>query len=187
MPLDSLIKMKARNLLPLIIFSLLTQFVFGQNWVIEQTRIKDGKTNRIKAGDKVLISFKQLNSEAISRPNSVFINSTDIGYTRTVLKARITSINENTIEIKDLSVKGKRAILFDKIDGIRRLSTGKQILRATSQVVGFVGYGLGFAYIHENFWTAMSFWVGGSSLLALGSTDFHTKYETGWRYKIVRE
>lgn len=171
-----------------ILFALLgifNNYILAQDWVIEQTSISDNKTKQIKVGDKVLISFKQLNSESINRPSSVFIHSTDTGYTRIVLKARITGINENTIEIKDLSVRDNRTILFDKINGIRKLSTGKQVLRATSQIVGMTTFGLGFAYIHENFWSAISYWVGGSSLIALGSTDFHTKYETKWRLKIV--
>jgi hypothetical protein len=73
-------------------------FVFGygslnaQNYVIEQVRISDGKTNKINVGDKVLISFNQLSSEAINRPNEVFINSKDTGKTRIILKARITNI-----------------------------------------------------------------------------------------------
>ncbi len=171
----------------ILLFLFYTNLVVAQKWVIEQSSISDNKTNRIKVGDKVLISFKQLNSESISRPSAVFVNSTDTGYTRTVLKARITGINENTIEIKDLSVRDNRTILFDKIDGIRRLSTGKQILRATSQIVGMTTFGLGFAYIHENFWSSMIYWSGGSTFLALGSTDFHTKYETRWRHKIVQE
>lgn len=171
----------------ILLFLFYTNLVVAQKWVIEQSRISDNKTHRIKVGDKVLISFKQLNSESISRPSAVFINSTDTGYTRTVLKARITGINENTIEIKDLSVRDNRTILFDKIDGIRRLSTGKQILRATSQIVGYTIFGMGFAYIHENLWTALCFWAGGSTFLLYGSEDFHTKYETRWRHKIVQE
>ena len=173
-----------------ILFALLGIFnnnLSAQDWIIEQTRISDNKKHRIKVGDKVLISFKQLNSEANSRPSSVFIHSLDTGYTRIVLKARITKINENTLEIKDLSVRDNRTILFDKIDGIRRLSTGKQILRATSQIVGMTTFGMGFAYIHENLWTALSLWTGGSTFIALGSEDFHTKYESRWRHKIVQE
>lgn len=163
------------------------QWLLAQQWVIEQKRPSDGKTHRIKVGDKVLISFKQLNSEANNRPNTVFINSTDIGYTRTVLKARITKINENTLEIKDLSVRDNRTILFDKIDGIRKLTTGKQILRTASQLVGMMSFGLGFAYIGENLWTALSLWAGGSTFLTLGSEDFHTKYEANWRIKVIPE
>jgi hypothetical protein len=159
----------------------------AQQWAIEQTRIKDGKSHRIKVGDKVLISFKQLNSESISRPSTVFLHSTDTGYTRTVLKARITGINETTLEIKDLTVRDNRTILFDKIDGIRRLTTGKQILRTTSQLIGMTAFGLGFAYINENLWTALCFWAGGSTFLTLGFEDFHTKYETNWRLKVVPE
>lgn len=159
--------------------------LLAQEWVIEQTNSKNGKSTRIKEGDKVLISFKQLNNEYESRPSTVFIQPLDTGYTRVVFKARITKINENTIELKDLTVKANRTILFDKIDGIRKLTTGKQLLRATSQIVGFVAYGLGFAYIHENFWSAISLWAGGSTLIALASTDFHTKFETQWKNKIV--
>ncbi|WP_439505018.1 hypothetical protein [Sediminibacterium sp.] len=169
----------------LLLFLFYTNLVVAQKWVIEQSSISDNKTHRIKVGDKVLISFKQLNSESISRPSAVFVNSTDTGYTRTVLKARITGINENTLEIKDLSVRDNRTILIDKIDGIRRLSMGKQILRATSQIVGYTTFGMGFAYVHENLWTALCFWAGGSTFLALSSEDFHTKYETKWRYKVV--
>ncbi|MFY8024518.1 MAG: hypothetical protein ACOVNO_04165 [Sediminibacterium sp.] len=171
-----------------ILFALLGIFnnnILAQDWVIEQTRISDNKTHRIKVGDKVLISFKQLNSEANSRPSSVFIHSLDTGYTRIVLKARITKINENTLEIKDLSVRDNRTILFDKIDGIRRLTTGKQILRTTSQLVGTVSFGLGFAYVQESFWKSMTYWFGGSSFLTLGANDFHTRYETKWQSKIV--
>mgnify|MGYP007093985030 CR=1 FL=1 len=172
----------------ILLFALLGIFnnnILAQDWVIEQTRISDNKKHRIKVGDKVLISFKQLNSESISRPSTVFLHSTDTGYTRTVLKARITGINENTLEIKDLSVRDNRTILFDKIDGIRKLTTGKQLLRTTSQLVGMVSYGLGIAYIHESLWSAMTFWAGGSTFLLYGSEDFHTKYETKWRLKIV--
>ena len=171
-----------------ILFALLgvfNNYILAQDWVIEQTRISDNKKNQIKVGDKVLISFKQMNSEANSRPSSVFIHSSDTGYTRIVLKARITKINENTLEIKDLSVRDNRTILFDKIDGIRRLTTGKQILRTTSQLVGMMSFGLGFAYVGENLWTALSLWAGGSTFLTLGSEDFHTKYETKWQSKIV--
>lgn len=179
--------MSIKSFLFILFIGGFTNFLVAQQWAIEQTSIKDGKTNRISVGDKVLISFKQLNSESISRPNTVFINSTDTGYTRTVLKARITGINENTIEIKDLSVRDNRTILFDKIEGIRKLTAGKQLLRATSQILGYTIFGMGFAYINENLWTALCFWAGGSTFLLYGSEDFHTKYETKWRLKIVPE
>lgn len=163
------------------------QWLLAQQWVIEQKRASDGKTHRIKVGDKVFISFKQLKSDAINRPNNVFINANDTGFTRTVLKARITGISENTLQIKDLSARGNRTILFDKIDGIRRLTTGKQLLRTVTQVLGLTLYGLGFAYINDNIWKATIVWVGGLSILSLAPEDFNTKYERDWQIRIVRE
>lgn len=160
---------------------------FAQNYVIEQKRISDGKTNKIKIGDKVLISFNQLSSEAINRPSDVFINSKDTGYSRTILKARITNITQNSIQFKDRSIPGKREIRLDKIIGIRKLTLGKQILRTSSQTIGILSLGAAIAYLPTNLWVSIGLWVGGFSFITIASDDFSTKYERDWTFKVIQE
>jgi hypothetical protein len=134
-----------------------------------------------------LISFNQLTSEAINRPNDVFINSKDTGKTRTILKARITNITPTSIQFKDRSVYGTREIKLDKIIGIRKLTLGKQILRTRSQGIGWVSIGLAIAYLPTNLWASITYWVGGFSFLAISSDDFSTKYERDWTFKVIQE
>ncbi len=158
---------------------------FSQNYVIEQIRISDGKTNKINIGDKVLLSFNQLSSESINRPNDVFINSKDTGKTRTVLKARITNITQNSIQFKDRSVHGTREIRLDKITGIRKLTLGKQILRTSSQTIGALSLGAAIAYLPTNLWASITYWVGGFTFIGIASNDFSTKYERDWTFKVI--
>ncbi len=155
--------------------------------MVEQYRVADGKTNHIKVGDKVLISFNQLTSESINRPADVFVNSKDTGSTRTILKARITNITENSIQFKDRSVHGTREIKFDKIIGIRKLTLGKQILRTSSEGIGILSLGAAIAYLPTNLWTSIGLWVGGFSFITLASDDFHQKYDNNWKIRIVRK
>jgi hypothetical protein len=159
----------------------------AQNYVIEQVRISDGKTNKINVGDKVLISFNQLSSEAINRPNEVFINSKDTGKTRTILKARITNITQNSIQFKDRSTPGNREIRLDKILGIRKLTLGKQILRTSSEVIGWISLGAAIAYLPTNLWSFITYWVGGFSFIAIASDNFSTKYDRDWAIKVIQE
>ncbi len=162
-------------------------FLHAQNHIIEQVRISDGKTNKIKIGDKVLLSFNQLTSEAINRPNDVFINSKDTGKTRIILKARITNITQNSIQFKDRSVHGTREIRFDKITGIRKLTLGKQILRTSGQVIGWASIGVAIAYLPTDLWGSIIFLSGASSLIPIASNDFSTKYERDWTFKVIQE
>jgi hypothetical protein len=169
------------------LFVLSYGFLNAQNYAIEQVRISDGKTNHIKVGDKVLISFNQLASESINRPVDVFVNSKDTGKTRTILKARITNITQNSIQFKDRSLHGNREIQFDKITGIRKLTLGKQILRTSSEGIGILSLGLAIAYLPTNLWASITYWVGGFSFIALASDDFHQKYDNNWEIRIVPE
>jgi len=176
-----------KHFILVVLLSFLNNFLMAQEWVIVQKKISDDQTIRIKKGDKVFISFKQLTSDHISRPNSIFLNSTDTSKTRVVLKARITEINENSIQFKDRTAGGNRTIQFDKIDGIRKLTKGKQILRTASMGIGALCYGFGIAAVNENIWNALLYWTGGSSYFALATDDFHSKYEKAREIKIVRE
>ncbi len=155
--------------------------------MVEQYRVADGKTNHIKVGDKVLISFNQLTSESNNRPADVFVNSIDTGYTRTILKARITNITENSIQFKDRSVHGNREIKFDKIIGIRKLTVGKQVLRAGSLSMGILSIGLAIAYLPTDLWGTILLLSGSSSFFLMASDDFHQKYDNNWKIRIVRE
>jgi hypothetical protein len=179
--------MLKKNLTIFTLFVLSYGFLNAQNYAIEQVRISDGKKNKINIGDKVLISFNQLSSESINRPNDVFINSKDTGKTRTVLKAKITNITQNSIQFKDRSVHGTREIRLDKIIGIRKLTIGKQILRVSSEGIGILSLGLAIAYLPTNLWASIGLWVGGFSFIALASDDFHQKYDNNWTIRIVPE
>lgn len=162
-------------------------FLHAQNLVIEQYSVVDGKTHRIKVGDKILLSFEQLSSESINRPNDVFINSKDTGKTRTILKARITNITQNSIQFKDRSVHGTREIRLDKITGIRKLTLGKQMLRTSSQAIGALSLGAAIVYLPTNLWASITLWVGGFSFIAIASDDFSKKYEKDWTFKVIQE
>lgn len=174
----------------LFLFTFVVLFFFNgaaQNFTIEQYRVADGKTNHIKVGDKVLISFNQLTSESNNRPTDVFVNSKDTGFTRTILKARITNITENSIQFKDRSVHGNREIKLDKITGIRKLTLGKQILRTSSNAIAWTSIGLAIAYLPKDLWGSIIFLSGATSFFLMSSNDFHEKYDKKWRIRIVRE
>ncbi len=161
---------------------------FSQNYILEQYRLRDGKINRIKVGDKVILCFNQQTNDFMNRPEEVFISKPDTGVSQIFVKAKIIGITNNSIQFKDRSMGGLREIKLDKITGMHKLTLGKQILRTISLGLSMVSFGLAIqATQNSNIFTFMGYLAGGFIYAEYAEDKFADKYVEKRKIRVVLE
>ncbi len=169
-------------------FLLLILNGFSQPYILEQYRLSDGKTKRIKVGDKILLSFNQKTVDFINRPEGIFVSKPDTGVSQVFVKASITGITGTTIQFKDRSVGGNREIKLEGVTGIRKLTFGKQVLRTVSYGLSVVSFGLAInATQNSDIFTFMGYLAGGFIYAEYTEDKFADKYVEKWKIRVVSE
>ena len=173
---------------------------FTQQNVLQLTNIKNGKQIIISQGDKVLMAIniarhavrrKPLSVYGLSKneiPDSVFVFS----------KGKIKSITDSSIfifEKNSLFSTSLREVKLDKINTLRKLSLGKQVVRTVTIVGGGLALGVAVFYSYvatdgnDEFLTGMFIAAGiGTVATRFGKTKipkrYLNKYKISWGRQI---
>jgi hypothetical protein len=174
-----------------LLFSTFLLFVlsgFSQNYILEQYRLSDGKTKRIKVGDKIILSFDQKTADYTNRPEAVFASKPDTGISQVFVKASITGITSSTIQFKDRSIGGNREIKLEQVTGIRKLTFGKQVLRTVSLGLSMLSVGLAIrATQNSDIFTVIAYAATAGIGLEYAENRFSDTYVKKWKIRVVQE
>ncbi len=163
-------------------------FCFAQQYQLKLTNPKNGNITFIRQHDKVLMAVKVAKYQVQKKTADAYKLSipevADSLYVFT--KGRIVRVNDSTIIMKERNSffsATNREIRIQKINGIRKLTTGNQIFRTATTVGGSLAIGIMIFYSYaavgggEGFVSGMFKAAGtGAVLTRFGRTKISKKY-----------
>lgn len=158
--------------------------------ILVLTDSKTGKTVEIRAGDKVMLAFRTPQREVDNQPADVFVlQPKDFQDSTFVhLKTRIRTITDSTIVLKN-----GREMRLAKLAGIRKLSVGKQVLRTTANVLGYMSLLTGSVLLAESIlegtrpiplWSSITMAVGGATMMEFAKNEVPVRHLNRWRVAV---
>jgi hypothetical protein len=156
------------------------------------THVQTGQTRMIREGDKVLFSVRMARHLTGKKPSDVYVLSAaevkDSVFITT--KGRVLFIGDSTIILKErnsLFSSTRRELRINKINTIKRLSTGNQVLRTVATTGAGLTAGIMTFYSYaavgggEGFISGMFEAAGGTAVLSrFGKTRIPKKQMNKW-------
>lgn len=188
--------MKKIFTLLLILISIIT---YSQSKRLKLVNAEKGKTTFIKEGNKVLMAIKVARYQALKKPSDIYrlskLELADSVYIFT--KGRIKTISDSSIVMRERSSffsASNREIRIDRINTLRKLTTGSQIFRTATTVGGGIAFGVVILYSYVTpgtqgngeFIRGMFYAAGaGAVLTRFGRTKISKKQLNNWKMEIV--
>lgn len=172
-------------------------FGFSQSQQLKITNLEKQKTSFIKKGDKVLMGFKMARHQLDKKPSDVYslTKSELVDSALVVTKGRILSINDSVVLVRERNSffsATNREIRIDKINALKKLSTGNQLFRTAATVTGGLALGIMMFYSYaavgggEGFVSGMFEAAGaGLVLTRFGRTQLAKKHVDNWKTAVV--
>jgi hypothetical protein len=172
---------------------------YSQSHQLKLTNPEKEKSTFIKHGDKVLMAVKVPRYQVKKKPSNVYLHSnlelTDSVYIFT--KGRIKMISDTSIIMRERNSffsASNREIRIDKINTLRKLTTGNQIFRTVTTVGGGIAFGIAIFYSYVSpgtppsgdFIRGMFYAAGtGAVLTRIGRTKIAKKQLNRWKIEVV--
>jgi hypothetical protein len=171
----------------------------SQSHQLKLTNPEKEKSTFIKQGDKVLMAVKIPRYQVKKKPSNVYLHSklelADSVYVFT--KGRIKMIGDTSIIMRERNSffsASNREIRIDKINTLRKLTTGNQIFRTVTTVGGGIAFGVVILYSYVTpgtqgngeFIRGMFYAAGtGAVLTRFGRTKIAKKQLNHWKIEVV--
>ena len=181
---------------PLLFISVIT---YSQSHRLKLVNFEKGKTIFIKEGNKVLMAIKVAKYQALKKPSDIYLLSklelADSVYVFT--KGRIKTIGDSSIIMRERNSffsASNREIRIDRINTLRKLTTGSQIFRTATTVSGALAFGVVILYSYVTpgtqgngeFIRGMFYAAGtGAILTRFGRTKISKKQLNNWKTEVV--
>jgi hypothetical protein len=180
----------------LLLISIIT---YSQSNRLKLVNAEKRKTTFIKEGNKVLMAVKMPRYQSKKKPSNVYLHSklelADSVYVFT--KGRIKTIGDTSIIMRERNSffsASNREIRIDRINTLRKLTTGNQIFRTATTVGGALAFGVVILYSYVTpgtqgngeFIRGMFYAAGtGAFLTRFGRTKISKKQLNNWKMEIV--
>lgn len=188
--------MKHSTLLSLLVVPIICS---SQTHQLKLTHFKKEKIHFIREGDKVLLAFKMGAYPLKKKPADVYqlsrLELADSAYV--FVKGKIKTITDSTVimrERKSFFSSADREINITKINTLRKLTAGKQIIRTTTSVAGGLAAAIAVFYSYaavgggEGFLSGMFYAAGASLVLTRpGRTKIPKNQLDKWKIEVVNQ
>jgi hypothetical protein len=187
-----------RKFLIIILFST-PALCFAQENILSLTKIKNNRETIVFEGDRVLMAVKIARHEVRRKPLSVYdLSKNELADSVIVFsKGKIKSITDSSIfilEKNSLFSSSLREVKLHKINTLRKLSLGKQVVRTVTTVGGALALGIAvfYSYVATNgedeFLTGMFIAAGiGTVATRFGKTKIPKRYLNKYKISLGRQ